>query len=113
VATLDGWPALTGTAEGLWALFPGDGDPGRGGTRPRLASLDPASGREIEPREPSGVLLEPFPILLASSGGELWVFQASGTATRVQRIGATGQGNDTARSIPRHIVGAASSTCSP
>jgi hypothetical protein len=112
VATLAGWPTLAGTADRLWALFPGD--PGRGGTAPRLAALDPASGREVESREPAGVVLEPTPgPLLAASAGDLWVFQATGAATRVQRIGGTGQGIDTPRSIPRHVAGAASSTCGP
>jgi hypothetical protein len=110
VATLAGWPALTGTADRLWALFPGE--PGRGGTPPRLAALDPASGGEIERRDPAGLVLEAIPALLAAFGGDLWVLQATGTATRVQRIGGTGLGNDTPRSIPRYIVGAASSPCS-
>jgi hypothetical protein len=111
LATLAGWPTLTGTAEGLWALFPGE--PGPGGTPPRLVALDPASGREVSSREPAGILLEPVRALLAASGRDLWVFQATGAVTRVQRIGGTGPGNDTARSIPREVVGAASSTCSP
>jgi hypothetical protein len=111
VATLAGWPTLAGTVDRLWGLFPGD--PGPGGTPPRLAALDPTTGREVDPREPGGVLLEPIPVLLAAFGGDLWVFQATGAATRVQRIGGSGRDNDTPRSIPRVVVGAASSTCGP
>ncbi len=42
VATLPGWPALTGTADRLWAIFPGDP---RRGTPARLAAVDPSNGR--------------------------------------------------------------------
>jgi hypothetical protein len=111
MATLAGWPTLTGTVDRLWGLFPGQ--PGRDGTPPRLVTLDPTSGREVESRELAGVVLEPTPVWLAAASGDLWVFQATGPATRVLRIGVSGRLGDTPRSIPRSVVGAASSTCSP
>jgi hypothetical protein len=110
VGTLAGWPSLTGTADRLWALFPGDP---RRGTPARLAALDLASGREVEQRDTAGVLLGPIPALIAASGEDVWVFQGVGSLTVVQRMGGGGQGSDLTRAITRRIVAVASSTCGP
>lgn len=110
VTSLAGWPALTGSKDRLWALFAAQA--GRGGTPPRLVALDAASGREIEAREIGAAAFEPTPVLLTLFAGDFWVLQASSTsATRVQRVGGTGQGRDSPRTIPRRVAGAASSTC--
>jgi hypothetical protein len=110
VGTLASWPALTGTADRLWALFPGDP---RRGTGARLAALDPATGREVEQRDTAGVALGQISGMLAASGGDFWVFQGFGSLTLVQRVRGSGQSNDTTRAINRRIVGVASSTCGP
>jgi hypothetical protein len=110
VATLAGWPALTGTSDQLWALFPGDA---RRGVDARLAALDATTGREIEQRDTTGTVIGPLPALLAASGADFWVFQSIGTVTVVQRARAGGQANDTTHAIGRRIVAVASSPCGP
>jgi hypothetical protein len=110
VATLSGWPALTGTTDRLWGLFPGDP---RRGTEPRLAALEIGTGREVEQRDMAGVVLAVVPALLATFGGDFWVFQAFGNLTVVQRVRGSGQPNETTHAIARRIVGVASSTCGP
>jgi hypothetical protein len=110
VATLPGWPALTGTVDRLWALFPGDP---RRGSPARLAGLDPSTGRELEARDTNAVLLGTSAALLAASGGDLWTFQPFGTLTVLQRVREAGQPNDTTRAIGRRVVAVASSPCGP
>jgi hypothetical protein len=109
LATIGGWPEMSGTAEGeLWAFFPGNNPP-------EVARLS-RSGQVLESIQVGRIEGQPNAWAFAHWGGKFWLFYKSQTDTstrvyRVERDPITVE--EVIPESGRYIVGAGVSTCAP
>lgn len=110
IASLQGWPELTGTALGeLWGFFPAT-------QPPRVAQIDRVTGEEKTTFPVSGIDGEPNAWAFAFWGGNFYLFYKSRTdpSTRIFELnGKTGNVDEIISDSGRYIVGAGVSTCAP
>lgn len=110
LASVNGWPEMSGTAAAeLWAFFPQ-------GSPPRVASINPTSGEELSSFPVENIDGQPNAWAFAHWGGNFYLFYKSQTdaSSRVFELdGETGNVEEIVPDSGRYIVGAGVSTCAP
>ena len=112
VATIGGWPEMSGTAAAeLWAFFP---QPLEGS--PRVSRVVPATGEELD-EIPVGSAITGAPNAWAFAhwGGQFYLFYKSQTdpSSNVFLVKKDGSVEEIIGDTGRYIVGAGVSTCAP
>jgi hypothetical protein len=110
----EGWPELTGTADGeLWGFFP---SPENTTTTPRIAQIDKTSGADVSSFPLASIAGSPAAWAQGFYGGAFFIFLQLETdaSTNVYEVQRADGGFATALSATgRTIVGAGVSTCAP